>query len=339
MFKARFAVATVIFAALTAAFFGAGHFLPFLKLQFGAVFDRLFLSYGHSALFAVMGILLTALLFGRFYCSVLCPFGYLQDLIAFIFRRKGKIEKNRPFLRYGIALVCIGLLAAGSSIGVRILGPLTNFGRILTQPLTIGAAVFVIITVLVVWKGRIFCTALCPVGTVLGVFSKKPVCRMTVSDKCIQCGRCVAVCQAGCIEPQEERLDNERCVRCLQCMSVCPVKAVGFGGKGKKETAAAADAARRRFILGGSAAVAAVAAGSIFKMFSVLSVQKGAAWVDRRACVGCGRCVRVCPLHAIHMEDGLAAVSPFKCVGCGACLAVCPVKAISIVLRHPPEES
>lgn len=339
MFKARLAVATVIFIAMTAAFFGVGHFLPFLKLQFGAMFDRLFLSYGHSALFAVLGILFVTFIFGRFYCSLLCPFGYLQDMIAFIARRKAKIEKNRPLLRYGIALVCMGLLAAGSSLGMRVLGPLTNFGRILTQPLHLGAAVFIIIAVLVVWKGRIFCTALCPIGTVLGVCAKKPVCRMSVSGKCIKCGRCVSVCQAGCIEPQEEYLDNERCVRCLQCMNDCPVKAVGFSGRKKEKAFVPADAARRKFVLGGAAAVAAVTAGSVFKMFSVLSVQKGAAWVDRNECIGCGKCFHVCPLHAVHMEDGWAAVSPFRCVGCGVCLAVCPVNAISIVIRHTPRDA
>lgn len=337
MFKARFVIATVVFIVLTAAFFGVGHFLPFLKFQFGAMFDRLFLSYGNSALFVVLAILLFAFFFGRFYCSLLCPFGYLQDIIAFVSRRKAKIEKNQPFLRYGIALICMGLLAAGSSLGMRVLGPLTNFGRILTQPLHLGAVVFVLITVLVIWKGRFFCTSLCPIGTVLGVCSKKPVCRMSVSDKCIKCGRCVSVCQAGCIEPQEKLLDNERCVRCLQCMDVCPVKAVGFFKKHKEESSAAADEGRRKFVLGGAAAVAAVTAGSVFKLFSVLSVQKGAAWVDWNKCVGCGKCSRICPIHAVHMEDNHAAVSPFKCVGCGACLAICPVHAISIVVRHPPK--
>ena len=49
-------------------------------------------------------------------------------------------------------------------------------------------------------------------------------------------------------------------------------------------------------------------------------------------CVGCGRCVTVCPTQAIFLDDsGKAIVNSALCQGCAACAAQCPVQAIQII--------
>lgn len=45
-------------------------------------------------------------------------------------------------------------------------------------------------------------------------------------------------------------------------------------------------------------------------------------------CVGCARCVNVCPYEAITMTNGKAVIDQHKCVGCGQCISSCPVNAI-----------
>lgn len=52
--------------------------------------------------------------------------------------------------------------------------------------------------------------------------------------------------------------------------------------------------------------------------------------IDDAICVGCGRCVRVCPQKALTLVDGKSHVDISKCIGCFECITVCPVKAISI---------
>lgn len=42
--------------------------------------------------------------------------------------------------------------------------------------------------------------------------------------------------------------------------------------------------------------------------------------VDERKCVGCGNCVAVCPMGAIHVESRLAHINQDECVECGACI-------------------
>ena len=53
--------------------------------------------------------------------------------------------------------------------------------------------------------------------------------------------------------------------------------------------------------------------------------------ISEEACVGCTRCVNVCPSEALAMEGRLAVLDEPKCVGCFKCLEACiPYNAISI---------
>ena len=51
--------------------------------------------------------------------------------------------------------------------------------------------------------------------------------------------------------------------------------------------------------------------------------------IDEKTCIGCVRCIQVCPVDAIlgaakHMHTVIAA----ECTGCELCLAPCPVDCI-----------
>ena len=52
--------------------------------------------------------------------------------------------------------------------------------------------------------------------------------------------------------------------------------------------------------------------------------------INDAICVGCGRCVKVCPQGALTLIDKKSHVDVSKCIGCFECITVCPVKAISI---------
>ncbi|MHA2473147.1 MAG: ATP-binding protein [Promethearchaeota archaeon] len=57
--------------------------------------------------------------------------------------------------------------------------------------------------------------------------------------------------------------------------------------------------------------------------------------VDEDKCVGCGKCVEVCPFNLRILEEGRSSVDTNRCVGCGRCLPVCPEGAISIDVQDP----
>ncbi len=92
-------------------------------------------------------VLILTLLFGRIYCSMICPAGIFQDIVIFIKRRIRKKERFRYLkARNAIRLSILGLvllsLLAGSMMLVNLLDPYSLFGRILAEvirPVVVGA--------------------------------------------------------------------------------------------------------------------------------------------------------------------------------------------------------
>ena len=85
----------------------------------------------------VAALLLLTLIFGRVYCSVICPLGVMQDIISWV---HGKTKKKnrfrfsyspaRKWLRYGVlALFIVGMVAGAHSIAI-LIAPYSAYGRI-----------------------------------------------------------------------------------------------------------------------------------------------------------------------------------------------------------------
>ena len=55
------------------------------------------------------------------------------------------------------------------------------------------------------------------------------------------------------------------------------------------------------------------------------------------SCIGCGKCVRVCPFEAITLENNLAYIDPAKCKSCRKCEMECPKGAIHAI-NFPPRK-
>lgn len=55
-------------------------------------------------------------------------------------------------------------------------------------------------------------------------------------------------------------------------------------------------------------------------------------------CIGCGKCVGVCPFAAISISNRKAIIDLAKCSLCGACVNVCPVKAIVILKEEEKKD-
>ena len=73
-----------------------------------------------------------------------------------------------------------------------------------------------------------------------------------------------------------------------------------------------------------------------------LSIHIGTAEVNDGLCIGCGKCSTICPTGAILMvtEDDrkLATVVDSQCIGCGKCEFLCPVRPISAITVNGLEE-
>lgn len=95
------------------------------------------------------------------------------------------------------------------------------------------------------WRsGRMWCNTVCPVGTLLGVLSRRSLFRPRFDvSKCNGCKLCARSCKASCIDPANHTIDYSRCVACMDCLESChqgaitytlrrPEPAVGFPCRG-----------------------------------------------------------------------------------------------------------
>ena len=82
----------------------------------------------------IVGLVVLTLLFGRVYCSVICPLGVLQDIISWLSgRRKGKknrfsFKKENKWLRYGVLVVFVVMMILGLDYIAILIAPYSAFG-------------------------------------------------------------------------------------------------------------------------------------------------------------------------------------------------------------------
>lgn len=81
----------------------------------------------------VAGLLILTLIFGRIYCSVICPLGIMQDLISALHGRRKRnrfsFSPEKRWLRYGVLVVFLASCVAGINIIVSLLAPYSSYGR------------------------------------------------------------------------------------------------------------------------------------------------------------------------------------------------------------------
>lgn len=208
--KVRLTLAVLFFALITLLFLdftGTVHaWLGWMaKIQFLPAL--LALNVG-----VVVALVVLTLVFGRVYCSVICPLGVFQDIVAYFARRR---KRNRysyspalSWLRYGVLALFVVSLVAGIGSFFALLAPYSSYGRIASNlfapvyrwgnnllayfaervdsyafystdvwlkslPTFLIAAVTFVVLVILAWRGgRTYCNTICPVGTVLGFLAR-----------------------------------------------------------------------------------------------------------------------------------------------------------------------
>lgn len=341
-YKIRLITALIILALIILGVFG---FYPvnILDMQFSALFARLIVDFSVIALVLFSILLISTFLFGRFYCSLICPFGIAQELFALVLKKKNSLQKNLP-VKYFIMALSFGFLIGGSVLLIRYIDPYTLFGSAFSASL-LGLITLACVLILVFFKNRYFCTNICPVGAVLGLISKFSLNKINInSEKCVSCGLCAKVCPSGCINHKEKTVDNEACIKCLKCLNECKKDAINYGIPPKKEVKFSPKrrnilVAASVLLLFGGAIKAGVEIGKNFasKIKNII-LPPGAKNANRMAnkCLNCNLCIENCPnkilskansdFCAVHIDYTKG--EGFCKFDCNECSKVCPSGAI-----------
>lgn len=132
--KIRIVLACICFTLITLLFLD---FTGSLHLWFGWLAKVQFLPAVLALNLGVLAVLLIlTLLFGRVYCSVICPLGVMQDVVSWLSGQRKK-KKYRytwspaiTWLRYGILAILVAALIARIGSLVAVLAPYSAYGRI-----------------------------------------------------------------------------------------------------------------------------------------------------------------------------------------------------------------
>ena len=299
-----------------AVFLGSAKFLEELPMcQAGPAVLRLAFSFGLGAISVVLTLAAITLLFGRLFCSFMCPLGSLLSFIA-LFSKKGR-KKIYPIIGGSILGFFIGAMVFGLALVFRLLDPYSLFGRALTAPLWFGVIFFAAILVITLLFGRLFCTSICPVGLLLSRIAKISAFGITIPDECVHCGKCENVCPTGCIDQKKNEVKRAYCVMCLDCLTVCPRTGptYSFLWKKREEEEKAPDPERRRFLVSMAVGAAAgLAGGGLFRFLAKKELKAP----EEKALL-------VRPPGAVTEGSFLA-----KCTACGLCVSKCPQKVLTL---------
>ncbi len=200
----------------------------------------------------IFGILLLyGIIFGRWICGWLCPFGLLQDLLHKIKTpklKKSRITRVLSYFKY-VILVLFGIIfpliyaikdfplpgfckyicpagTFGGAIGLLInpnnegmfdmLGPLFTWKFVLMISFIVGA----------IFIYRVFCRFFCPLGAIYGLFNRIALFGIKLEKKsCINCGKCITTCKMDI-----KTVGDHECINCGDCVAVCPTNAISWRG-------------------------------------------------------------------------------------------------------------
>ena len=372
--KIRIILATLFFLSVTALFVdSSGTVKEWLGWTAKMQFLPALLAMNIVALVVLVAL---TLLVGRVYCSVICPLGVMQDVVSWISGRRKKkksrfsYSSEKRWLRYGILVVFVALLIAGLVPIAALIAPYSSYGRMVRSVVSpslspvaiVAAGSFVVVAILAWIGGRTYCNTVCPVGTVLGFFSRFALFRpMIDTSKCNNCKLCSKKCKASCIDAKNHRIDYSRCVACMDCIYTCKHGALSLPpGPSPKERGVdtpggdkAGDEMRRKFLT----LSATLAATSLIKA-QEKKVDGGLAAIEAKQkpnrntplvppgaksmrhfaqhCTACQLCVSECPNNVLRpstnletlMQPEMSYEDGYCRPECTRCSEVCPAGAI-----------
>lgn len=189
-------------------------------------------------IYVIGTLMLLGGLFGRMMCGWLCPFGWLQDQIGKLSRRRGRVPGVLYYLRYVVLIVLVFVVPYYTHVmWFSKLCPQGALEGGLLQPLlhpelrgmmggwwwTKQAILLATFAAMLFWR-RPFCAVVCPLGAIFSLFQRVSAWQVRwLEARCTHCLWCVRQCPQG-IDPRYE-VNSHKCVGCLECQK-CPFDAI-----------------------------------------------------------------------------------------------------------------
>lgn len=340
-----------------------------------------------KALPALILVVLTVL-FGRFFCGYLCPLGTVLDLFhKLLGNQKPRFLAGLRNLKFYLLIGLIAASIVGANI-IYLFDPLIILTRTYTilfyplfilftnlsldgiRPLAdhmgwielaylryfqpffymslITGFIFLSILSLNLITPRFWCRYLCPLGALLGFFSRFGIFKRVVDKSCTSCMKCKDMCPMGAIDDDPKKVKASECLQCRTCRLICPEEAISFRAiysPFREDVRTGIDITRRGFLYSLTGGLA-----SSFFLFNDplkrgrrdnLIRPPGAIPEEEflNTCIRCSECMKVCMTNTLQpslFESGMEGLWTPRAdlrfaaceQTCNLCGKVCPTQAI-----------
>ncbi len=207
-------------------------------------------SRRHFPFYVLGTLMLFGVILGRAVCGLLCPFGFIQDLLHKIPVPKCKvpirIDRVARYIKYMVLVLAVFLIPALFVAEPGMIPPYFckyicpagtlegGLPLMAANPLLreLAGALFtwkMLVLVLVLAASmlihRPFCRYLCPLGAFYSLFNRFSFYQMHINRQaCIGCRKCERSCP---MEVEVTRdINSPECIRCGKCRAVCPTGAI-----------------------------------------------------------------------------------------------------------------
>lgn len=226
---------------------------------------------------------------------------------------------------------------------------------------SIPAAFFLLVGILSLTKGRLYCNMICPVGTLLGLISKISILRIRFDESaCTRCGRCAIRCKSSCIDFLNHDIDLTRCVECFNCISTCQDKAISYGIWKPKKELHVTDESKRKLIAGSILFLLGISRISNAQQKTAPKPKKDSTVEENKTfpicppgglaieefnkyCTACSLCINACPngvLQPAFKQYGITGImqpvmdyhKSFCTYNCTVCTEICPTNALHLLV-------
>jgi len=195
---------------------------------------------------------------GSLVCGWACPFGFLQDLLARIQRRKWMLPNWLGNVRFLVLIGLVillpwmlgrrGILYEDQAVSICRLCPagaleaglwysvsslMSGAGWIMSSYKVVILAAFFGAAIVI---HRPWCRIFCPLGGLLALFNRVSLFHLRFHpENCIKCNLCRSRCSMGV--KVDERVNTSGCVRCLECTTCGAIRPVVALPRGKSSQA------------------------------------------------------------------------------------------------------